>query len=328
MKAFFVRSTVIVFLGVWTANAKAASCPVTLPAGIIIRVVPDEKLTGGLTSGPTVLTVSSDVRFFPNRPPLIPRGSKVLGTIVDSKNAGRLYGKARLQLGLTTILTADSCEDAIAGQIVEAGKHKVENDVIRGQGHARRDVIALLFPPTTIYQLLRLPSRGPKLIVDGETPLTIKLMETVSLIASAPSSAPGNDERLGAAPIKADEIERVAQTPRLPQLQVARVTSGTCATTEFTARPFVQANKVTRPIRNLTPYHVSVYLDRRPITIMAPCYGPSMIVTPAGDFQLEALANVVTAAGQKQIAVKIVATANGNGWDILPVEEPMPARAN
>src|SRR4051812_18120624 len=46
------------------AYAAPAECAATLPAGITIRVSPDEKLTAGVTTGPTILTVTSDVRFF------------------------------------------------------------------------------------------------------------------------------------------------------------------------------------------------------------------------------------------------------------------------
>jgi len=163
------------------AHASAAECPLNLPAGVVIRAVPDEKLTAGLSTGPTILTVTSDVRFFPNRPALIARGSKILGTIIESKEAGRLHGKARVRLELTSILTSDFCEYPIAARVIEAGRHRIENDVVWGRGHAQRDTLALLFPPTMIYQLVRLPNRGPKLVLDYETPLMIKLLEPVSL---------------------------------------------------------------------------------------------------------------------------------------------------
>src|ERR1700752_5478210 len=97
MKSISVWSVVFVCLVacMGSTHAIAAECPVNLPAGVVIRVLPDEKLTAGLSAGPTILTVSSDIRFFPNRPPLLARGSKILGNIVESKQAGRLHGKAR-----------------------------------------------------------------------------------------------------------------------------------------------------------------------------------------------------------------------------------------
>ena len=149
------------------ARASVAECRTYIPAGVVIRILPDEKLTAGSSSGPTVFTVSSDLRFFPNRPPLLARGSKVLGTIVESKEAGRIYGKARLRITLTSILTSDLCQYPIVAKIIEGGRHKVEDEVVFGRGHAHRDLVALFFPATTIYQVLRTPSRGPKLALNN-----------------------------------------------------------------------------------------------------------------------------------------------------------------
>jgi hypothetical protein len=332
MKSFSVRSAIFVCLVICTAraNATAAECPVNLPAGVVIRVLPDEKLTAGTSSGPIILTVSSDVRFFPNRPPLIARGSKILGTIIESKQAGRLHGKARIRLDLNSILTSDFCEYPIAAKVIEAGRHRVDNDVVLGGGHTQRDTIALLFPPTTIYQLVRLPSRGPKLVLDHETALTIKLLEPVSL---------AEDNRRGALRSQADPIERdssgvkTASVPHPPQLtdqQAARADSGSCSATKFSfIRPRVENMKIFRPVRNLTPYHVTVYVDHRLVAVMPPCYGPSLIATPVTDFKLEAAGSLPTTAGQQQIAVKIVPADGEAGWDIVPVTgEPVAFRAN
>src|SRR5438094_381411 len=183
------------------AQASATECPAYIPAGVVIRVLPDETLTAGRSSGPTILTISSDVRFFPNRPPLLARGSKVLGTIVESRQAGRFHGKARLRITLGSILNSDLCEYPIDAKIVVADRHKVEDEVVWGRGHAHRDLIALLFPPTTMYQLIRTPSRGPKLVLDNETPVSIKLLEPVSL---------------GVGPTRVSENDRVGSLPRGP----------------------------------------------------------------------------------------------------------------
>src|SRR5437867_7763832 len=161
--------------------AAAAPCQASLPAGTIIRMFPDERLVAGRAFGPVAFTVGSDVRLFPDRPAVIPRGSKVLGNVMESKQAGRLVGRAQTQIVLTSILTADSCEYPIDAKILEAGRHTTTRDgVVVGRGHARRDLFELLFPPTTIYQLIRIPSRGPSLVLDAETPITIKLMEPLT----------------------------------------------------------------------------------------------------------------------------------------------------
>jgi hypothetical protein len=306
MKSVSVCTAAFVCLAVGTsvAQASTAECPAYLPAGVVIRVLPDEKLMAGRSSGPTVLTVSSDLRFFPNRPPLLARGSKVLGTIVESKEAGRFHGKARLRITLSSILNSDFCEYPIDAKIVDAGRNKVGDDIVWGRGHTQRDVVALLFPPTTIYQLLRLPGRGPKLVLDNETPLSIKLLQPVSL--APPLNRLSENDRVGPVPARTDPIERNLpgirtamdqQTSGVQEVQAGRV-SETCSAARFySAPPLVRVTKVLRPVRNLTPYHVSVYLDRTPVLILPPCYGPSMIATPATEFRLEAAASQLTAAG-------------------------------
>jgi hypothetical protein len=324
MKSLCVCSTAFVFLILHVGMTYAApvECPVTLPAGMTIRMSPDEKLAAGVTAGPTILTVTSDVRFFPNRPPLLARGSKVLGTILESKQAGHFYGKAKVRIALTSILTSDFCEYPIDAKIVEVGKYKVSDGVIIGRGHAKRDAFALVFPPTTIYQLLRTPSRGPKLVVDNEVPIVVKLLQPVSL---------------GQASL--ERIER--ETPNRTGLSIqtlpsredktAQAVGGPCPgmPARNSIRPVTQANTVVRPVRNLTPYHVSLYMDRKRVAILPPCYGPSMISTPASDFKLEAAGSLVTGDGQKLIGVKILPTTGGDGWDIVPeTGEPVGFKAN
>jgi hypothetical protein len=77
MKSLPACIAFLVCLAVFSTVARASvvECPAYLPAGVVIRVLPDEKLTAGSSSGPTLFTVSSDLRFFPNRPPLLARGS-------------------------------------------------------------------------------------------------------------------------------------------------------------------------------------------------------------------------------------------------------------
>src|SRR5215831_3709918 len=92
------------------ASPSDTSCSINIPAGTIIRVYPDERIVAGTTSGPLLFTVAADVRFFLNRPPVIPRGSKILGKMEHSSQAGRLWGRAKAQPVFNSILTPDFCE--------------------------------------------------------------------------------------------------------------------------------------------------------------------------------------------------------------------------
>jgi hypothetical protein len=302
------------FVGVRVAEASPAECPANLPAGVVLRVFPDEKLIAGISSGPTILTVGADVKFFPNRPPLLARGSKVLGTIVESKQAGRFHGKARMRLDLTSILTSDFCEYPIDSKIVEAGRHKVAGDMIWGRGHAKRDVVALLFPATTIYQLLRIPGRGPKLEISNETPLTIKLLQSVSLSEASVKQG----ERVVRSSMSSSQ-QRESVEPASVQCPAAPPS--------LTPRPVVQRASVAWPVRNRTPYHVAVYLDSTQVALMPPCSGPSLITTPVNGFKLQAAGSIPITGGQKQIGLKVV-PAVGGGWEIVEDDAGRDVAAN
>jgi hypothetical protein len=323
MKSLSMWTAALFCLAVGTQNLHAApgECSANLPAGLIIRLLPDEKLIAGMSTGPTAFTVNADVRFFPNRPPLLARGSKVLATIAESKEAGHFYGKARIQLTLDSILTADFCEYPIDGKIIEVARNKVADNVIWGRGHARRDAIALLFPPTTVYQLVRLPSRGSKLVVDDETAISVKLMQSVSLSEERTMKLSGNRQ------------PGVFRTEILssPEQEATRVVAAACLPREARQPdlPIVQGTRVLRAVRNLTPYHVSLNIDNANTVIFPPCYGPSMISVPTTDLKLEASASLVTTTGQRQVRVKVVPNLRGDGWDILPDSlEPAATAAN
>ena len=90
MKSLLVCIAVLVCLAVFAtlARVRVVECSAYIPAGVVIRILPDDKLTAGTSSGPTLFTVSSDLRFFPSRPPLLARGSKVLICRIEG---GRVY---------------------------------------------------------------------------------------------------------------------------------------------------------------------------------------------------------------------------------------------
>jgi hypothetical protein len=291
-------------------------------------VFPDEKLVAGVTSGPTIFTVASDVRFFPGRPPILARGSKVLANIVESKQAGRFRGKAQARIALTSILTADYCEYPIDAAVVEAGPYKIDENVVMGKGHAKRDVFALLFPPTTLYQLLRLPARGPQLIVDNETPLVIKLLQPLSI--GQPQAALGAGAVVEDLKARISALERELSGPgtedqpvlRSRDVNAARI-GEPCPAAGFRAamRPIMGRSVVTRPVRNLTRYHVSLYVDRRRVLVLPPCYGPSLVPMPTSNFSLKAMAGRPTSTGQANIEVRVVPNREETGWDIVSVND-------
>lgn len=288
--------TVVVLSPTTTTLAAAAPCQASLPAGTIIRMFPDEKLIAGKALGPVVFTVSPDVRLFPNRPAVIPRGSKVLGNLMESKQAGRLVGRAQTQIVLTSILTADSCEYPINAKILEAGRYTVNRDgVVVGRGHPHRDLFALLFPPTTIYQLIRTPSRGPKLVIDTETAITIKLLEPLTAQSA---------------------VLQAEVAPSFPVPSAPAPTRVGCAASRAQTIPWAGIT-VFYPIRNRTPYQARLYLNGRPVSVLPPCYGPTILIAYTSNFRLAAAAVLATRDGQKQVKLQVVPNENRDGWDIV-----------
>ncbi|PYS10887.1 MAG: hypothetical protein DMG17_23700 [Acidobacteria bacterium] len=275
--------------------AAAAPCQASLPAGTIIRMFPDERLVAGRAFGPVVFTVTPDVRLFPNRPAVIPRGSKVLGNVMESKQAGRLVGRAQTQIVLTSILTADSCEYPVDAKILEAGRYTATRDgVVVGRGHARRDLFEVLFPPTTIYQLIRIPSRGPSLVLDAETPITIKLMEPLAAQSAVSQAEVAPSFPSAPAPARLD-----------------------CATSGAQTTPWPGIRQIFYPIRNRTPYKARLYMNGRPVSVLPPCYGPTMLIAFTSNFRLAATAVLATRQGQREVKLQIVPNENEDGWDIV-----------
>src|SRR5688572_11601643 len=115
------------WLGLFAETAASQSCPTQIPAGTVIRVFPDENIQAGRTSGPTLFTVTSDVRFFLNRPPILPRGTKITAEMQESKQAGRFWGRAKAQIVFRSILTPDFCEYAISATLLEADNYDVRD---------------------------------------------------------------------------------------------------------------------------------------------------------------------------------------------------------
>src|SRR5262245_25241564 len=73
------------------ARQTAPPCSLNIPRETFLRLYPDEHSVAGTTSGPVLFTLAADVRFFVNRPPILPRGSKITGKMESSSEAGRLW---------------------------------------------------------------------------------------------------------------------------------------------------------------------------------------------------------------------------------------------
>jgi hypothetical protein len=226
----------------------------------------------------------------------------------SSTQAGRLWGRAKAEVVFTSILTPNFCEYPIDATLIQAGNHQVREEVIVGRGHARRDVLALLFPPTTLYQLIRLPARGPKLILDDEAQFTVKLLQPVYAARSANQTA--------AAP--SPPAETPGRQPSSTSVTERRSASSSCA--EIRGRRLALPTRfrqgILRPFQNTTPYEVVVYQNRAVLGTIAPC-SESVLMVPRGGVNLKAIATIPEDQGQREVEAALGLNDRQTGWQVL-----------
>jgi len=290
------------------AGPSGTSCSINIPAGTIIRVYPDEHIVAGTTSGPLLFTVAADIRFFPNRPLILPRGSKILGKMENSNQAGRLWGRAKARLVFTSILTPDFCEYPIDARLIGTKRYQVREEVITGRGHARRDAFALLFPPTTLYQLIRFPARGPELTMGEEEQLVIKLLQPVY------SALSESNQTTGSVPIEQTRQSgpAFAITSKPPSLECPKISNSRMV--------FPTRTRILRSFQNTTPYDVVVYGNGTPVGRIAPC-SESVLLLPRGKLKIKAIATVPEDKGQREVEAVLGLNDNLTGWQVLSLHE-------
>src|SRR5215469_3794285 len=119
-------------------------------------------------------------------PVLIPRGSEIVGRIVRSQRAGHFIGRSHMDIAITEIITpSGAVYDGLTAKIIDVAKRKGDKGEVKSDGglqgpvHRQRDTFFLLFPPTTLFQVLATPKRGPDVILPVETRLSVKLMTPI-----------------------------------------------------------------------------------------------------------------------------------------------------
>jgi len=174
-----------------------------IPEGTVLPVVVNERISTKTLqeNDPVLFTLADDIRAGGKRGAvLIPRGSSVVGRVVKIERAGHLVGRAAIDIRIQQIVTADRVYDGLSTKVVEIGKIKNQKGEIKadgeidGPGHAKRDAFFLLFPPTTFFQILATPGRGPEVELPVETRLYVKLMSPIyverQVAQAAPAPAP------------------------------------------------------------------------------------------------------------------------------------------
>jgi hypothetical protein len=203
-----------------------ASAPeMVIPEGTILPVVLNETLNTKTIqeNDPVLFTLAEDIRAAGHRGPvLIPRGSSVVGRVVLTDRAGHFFGRSNMDIRLQEIITpAGEIYDGVSTKIVDIAKKKGQKGEVKADGslqgpvHRKRDTFFLLFPPTTLFQLISTPKRGPDIILPVETRLHVKLMspiyvENPTKLAEAPPAPQ---------PVQQAVIQPIVVNPPIPVIQ-------------------------------------------------------------------------------------------------------------
>jgi hypothetical protein len=160
-----------------------------IPEGTILQVVLNETLNTARIqdNDPILFSLAEDIRTAGRRGPvLIPRGSNVVGRIVTTQRAGHFFGRSGMDIRVQEIITpAGEVYDGVSAKIVDLAKKKGQKGEVKADGaiqgpvHRQRDAFLLLFPPTTLFQLLATPKRGPDVVLPVESRLYVKLMSPI-----------------------------------------------------------------------------------------------------------------------------------------------------
>ncbi len=153
----------------------------TLRAGELLACSLEEPNLSSVTAevGEPVVCYLSQFREFGYS--AFPRGSYLAGRLADYKDPGRLVGKGWLRLEFDRLILPDT-EVPISTRVVSVHHFKLDSaGRIQGQGHVTRDALAWFVPVLWPVQLMRLPGRGPRLVLRGEMPLTVRLLDDVVL---------------------------------------------------------------------------------------------------------------------------------------------------
>jgi hypothetical protein len=193
MKSPFLHAALAVsLLGlIFTLNQDASARDIVLPAGTLLHCTLNEPnlSTNTMNIGDPVLCHLRGVTEFGQE--AFPRGSYLVGHLEGAKDPGHFWGKGYLKLQFDRIglPTGDLPLDA---KVISTKGYKVDKQGnIDGKGHSRRDVVEWLLPPLWPWKVVMLPARGPRPKLKGETVLSLRLMDDVSIPQVAQTYGPG-----------------------------------------------------------------------------------------------------------------------------------------
>jgi hypothetical protein len=152
---------------------------IMLPAGTLLHCTLSEPNFSPATAeigDPVVCDVDSIQRFGHT----LPRGTYLVGQLVDAHQPGHFVGKGAMTLSFDRIGTPNS-DLPLPGKVIAVSKQRVNREgTVIGHGHAKRDVVEWLIPPFWPWKVLTLPARGPEPALKGEVRITVRMMQDLA----------------------------------------------------------------------------------------------------------------------------------------------------
>ncbi len=161
---------------------------IVLRAGRLLRCTLEEPNLSSRTAqiGEPIVCYAQPIREFGRS--VFPRGSYLTGRLVDYRDPGRLAGKGWLKLEFDRLILCPTIEVPVAAKVVAARGFRIDAEGrILGRGHPKRDALGWFFPPLWPIKLMTLSARGPRPTLKGETPITLRLMDDVSVPCLEPN---------------------------------------------------------------------------------------------------------------------------------------------
>ena len=117
-----------------------------------------------------------------------PRGSYLTGRLDNFRDPGHFTGKGWLYLEFDRLILPDT-DIPVSTRVVFVRGFTVDSaGRVTGHGHPTRDGVLWSIPILWPYDLIRLPARGPRPSLRGEIPITLRLLDDVTLPCYQPGT--------------------------------------------------------------------------------------------------------------------------------------------
>jgi hypothetical protein len=177
-----MRRLIVSWMGVVALLVLAAGVrgqDLLVPAGTLLQCTMSEPNFSSATAsvGDPVLCHLKSFQEFGRT--VFPRGSMLAGHLEADKEPGHFVGKGYLKITFDRVIVPTG-DLPLPTKVIAAHGYKVDKQGdIKGNGHAKRDVVEWMIPPLWPWKLIMLPARGPRPAMKGEEPMELRLMDDI-----------------------------------------------------------------------------------------------------------------------------------------------------